>query len=349
VTHSLQERKALEWGADVDLIFSDMRAFRPGNRADLIVSELLGSFGDNELSPECLDGVMRWLKPDGASIPASYTSYLAPLTSAKLHAEVAGPNTSDPVKMSEQPYVVMFQAAHILSSAGGRGAYERIQPCWDFHHPRPDVVVDTDGLPITNGHNARTAHLTFHIPEAGVCHGFAGYFDAVLYNDVMISIHPERMDVRQLSWFPIFFPLRVRCPPSTRASLVLNERTQDPMYLPGGCELDVHLSRLTDHIKRRIWFEWTADAHLWLPSTAVPHPTAIVVPPADALSPQSVRSPRLPWGDAFASAPSPRLPTGANGSSANPMESGPPLARIKIAETRLQNPLGRSSCVADRC
>lgn len=25
-------------------------------QADLIVSELLGSFGDNELSPECLDG-----------------------------------------------------------------------------------------------------------------------------------------------------------------------------------------------------------------------------------------------------------------------------------------------------
>jgi len=26
------------------------------------VSELLGSFGDNELSPECLDGAQRFLK-----------------------------------------------------------------------------------------------------------------------------------------------------------------------------------------------------------------------------------------------------------------------------------------------
>lgn len=32
-------------------------------------SELLGSFGDNELSPECLDGAQRFLKPDGVSIP----------------------------------------------------------------------------------------------------------------------------------------------------------------------------------------------------------------------------------------------------------------------------------------
>ena len=28
----------------------------------MLVSELLGSFGDNELSPECLDGVQKFLK-----------------------------------------------------------------------------------------------------------------------------------------------------------------------------------------------------------------------------------------------------------------------------------------------
>lgn len=33
---------------------------------------MLGSFGDNELSPECLDGAQRFLKQDGISIPASY-------------------------------------------------------------------------------------------------------------------------------------------------------------------------------------------------------------------------------------------------------------------------------------
>ena len=29
-----------------------------------MVSELLGSFGDNELSPECLDGAQKFLKGD---------------------------------------------------------------------------------------------------------------------------------------------------------------------------------------------------------------------------------------------------------------------------------------------
>jgi len=37
-----------------------------------LVSELLGSFGDNEVSLEYLDGAQRFLKPDGISIPSSY-------------------------------------------------------------------------------------------------------------------------------------------------------------------------------------------------------------------------------------------------------------------------------------
>jgi hypothetical protein len=66
------------------------------------------------------------------------------------------------------------------------------------------------GLPYTNHHNSRSAHLTFNIPRAGVCHGFAGYFEAILYGDVGLSIHPERAAGDMLSWFPIFFPLMVR-------------------------------------------------------------------------------------------------------------------------------------------
>lgn len=31
-------------------------------QADILVTELLGSFGDNELSPECLDGAQKVLK-----------------------------------------------------------------------------------------------------------------------------------------------------------------------------------------------------------------------------------------------------------------------------------------------
>lgn len=39
-----------------------MRTMELPERVDILITELLGSFGDNELSPECLDGAVRFLK-----------------------------------------------------------------------------------------------------------------------------------------------------------------------------------------------------------------------------------------------------------------------------------------------
>jgi type II protein arginine methyltransferase len=52
----------VEWGDKVKLLFGDMRILSVPEPVDILVSELLGSFGDNELSPECLDGATRFLK-----------------------------------------------------------------------------------------------------------------------------------------------------------------------------------------------------------------------------------------------------------------------------------------------
>ncbi|BGP38641.1 hypothetical protein JCM10450v2_002591 [Rhodotorula kratochvilovae] len=352
----LQERSALEWGSQVKLVYSDMRSFSPREKADIIVSELLGSFGDNELSPECLDGVMRTLKPDGISIPASYTSFLAPIATSRLHTEVTNPQVASAStvvdsKPAEQPYVVMFSAFDTLSAAGGRNGVEKVQECWTFDHPRPDVVVDEQGLPFTNHHNARSAHLSFHIPRAGVCHGFAGYFEAVLYADVTLSIHPERAAGDMLSWFPIFFPL------------------SEPIYLPANSELDVQIWRLTDNTKRRVWFEWAAQAYLsaaaLAPSSAYAHRNSLTSPPASATSGSfSLRgggalSPSLGGSDgAFASAPSPhmggndgRMPHIAEESALAGSDAsvfgygGMGGERIKISQSKLHNPGGKTSWI----
>lgn len=95
------------------------------------MSELLGSFGDNELSPECLDGAQAFLKPGtGISIPQSYTSALAPISSAKLHQEVKAYND---VKHFETTYVVKMHAHRVLS---------RPQDCWTFVHPNNETPID---------------------------------------------------------------------------------------------------------------------------------------------------------------------------------------------------------------
>lgn len=56
----LKYLRSTEWqNDDVTVVAADMRTWEPPELADVIVSELLGSFGDNELSPECLDGANR--------------------------------------------------------------------------------------------------------------------------------------------------------------------------------------------------------------------------------------------------------------------------------------------------
>jgi protein arginine N-methyltransferase 5 len=60
--NSLQFLADEEWGDLVTIVSSDMRDWEAPEKADILVSELLGSFGDNELSPECLDGAQKFLK-----------------------------------------------------------------------------------------------------------------------------------------------------------------------------------------------------------------------------------------------------------------------------------------------
>ncbi|KAG8908002.1 methyltransferase protein [Tulasnella sp. 403] len=132
---TLQEKREREWGDTVTLLFGDMRVIQVPEKADILVSELLGSFGDNELSPECLDGACRFLKDDGISIPVSYTAYLAPLSSSRLHVEASV--TPHEIKNAETPYVVMFQSVNELGVEP--------QKCWEFHHPRKGATIDAQG------------------------------------------------------------------------------------------------------------------------------------------------------------------------------------------------------------
>lgn len=326
---TLQARKAKEWGASVELIFGDMRRVVLPEKVDILVSELLGSFGDNELSPECLDGAMRYLKSDGISIPCSYTAHLAPLSSSKLYNAA---REGRELKGVETPYVVMFQSVNILSGDGsgiGHRCGPKIQECWSFEHPKGDVAVDDEGLPFTNSHNVRSARLSFHIPHAGVMHGLAGYFEAVLYGDVGLSIHPQRkcqISKDMLSWFPLFFPLR------------------EPLYLPSNSQVQVSIWRLTND--RKVWYEWYAESFLPVVNALLPPEQTDEVLASDGSffastsTSAAVPSPVIDAVDVFPLSPRSAMPKTTmepSGKSTGGL--------VKICQTALHNPDGRSSWI----
>lgn len=57
--------------------------------------------------------------------------------------------------------------------------------------------------------NTRYKKLSFTATQDSVIHGFSGFFDTVLYKDVVLSIVPETFSEGMFSWFPMFFPIKV--------------------------------------------------------------------------------------------------------------------------------------------
>jgi len=206
------------WGDKVTVVNTDMRVWVAPEKADIIVSELLGSFGDNELSPECLDGAQKFLKDDGISIPCEYTSYVSPISSPRVWNEVKSYND---LKHFETAYVVrFFNASHLA----------RPLKCFTFVHPNHDAQID----------NSRFATLTFKITSSSMLHGFAGFFDAKLYEDIHISIHPETYSKGMFSWFPLFIPLRV------------------PIHVDENSNVVAHFWRCCSQYK--VWYEWCVSS-----------------------------------------------------------------------------------------
>lgn len=184
--HALRHRQRTEeaWKC-VEVVSHDMRTWQAPRKADVIMSELLGSFGDNELSPECLDGAQRVMAEDGVCIPQRYVSSLTPVCCAKIWEDARSRGAAADL---ETGYVVRIH----------RGFYpcSSIKDCFAFQHPNFELLS-----------NERYVELEFEVEVDSLMHGFAGYFDCDLYGKSKISIQPETFSEGMFSWFEIFFPL----------------------------------------------------------------------------------------------------------------------------------------------
>jgi len=229
------------WGDSVEVIEEDGRLWKPPCPIDILVSELLGSFGDNELSPECLAYAESFLrvesgdgKPGGVCIPSSYTSFVAPITCPTLWGSVA-----------ERGRVGKFEGD---VGKGGNcfdvGFVTRMPNAYPISPPLPAF---TFSHPLMAGEDfSRVAALTFSLfsNHPTLLHGFAGYFHATLAPGVFLSTVPQSHTHDMHSWFPLFFPLRT------------------PVTVEGG-EVRLHIWRCREALagmKGRVWYEWTLES-----------------------------------------------------------------------------------------
>mmetsp|Transcript_16720 Transcript_16720/g.25262 ORF Transcript_16720/g.25262 Transcript_16720/m.25262 type:complete len:501 (-) Transcript_16720:1503-3005(-) len=269
-------RHDVHWKGLVQVIHSDMRNISSEalsiQRADIVVSELLGSFGDNELSPECLDGLHETgvVKESTIYIPCHYTSYIAPVSSLRLYSEARAqayfPNSpsdgldSAPMgnlKVMETPYVVRTHAACQTHME---------QACWEFFHPSTSATRErtahvefksdkTNGAGAGSGYGPVDQAIISMAQASGktcaeslTIHGFLGTFTAILYTSnkdestVVLSTCPANYSVGMFSWFPLYFPLK------------------EPLFIPAGGNVSVSIWRRTEESK--VWYEWGAQVFL---------------------------------------------------------------------------------------
>lgn len=172
---TLHARNEREWRNAVRVVDADMRTWVPDTPIDVLVSELLGGFGDNELSPECLRPIERHLAPDGASIPRAYTSYVAPLHAATLAMAAAG---------REQLFTITLDRARSLAAP---------QRCFHFAHPSDEPLE-------------QHVELAFQIEADGVVHGLGAFFDVELADGVTLSIVPSAHTPKMRSWSAMYLP-----------------------------------------------------------------------------------------------------------------------------------------------
>jgi protein arginine N-methyltransferase 5 len=213
----LRHRKQTEpdW-KHVELVSGDMREFKFEFPVDLLVTELLGSFGCNEASPEC---VQRFLAnhPETQAIPQSYTSFVAPVTCREVHAALSAKETL---------YVVNF-ARHLLVAEE--------QATWTFkHRSRTGGDHDSTSSLAESLDKDGVVAFTSALPGEVAVHGLAGFFEACLYKYVAIG---NRKSFESKSWFPCFFPFK------------------DPVLVKPGDTFGVEIRRRSV-LSQVMWYEW---------------------------------------------------------------------------------------------
>lgn len=165
---------------------ADVRALAPAEPVDLIVSDFMGRFVADDSMLEAMRAALRWLKPGGRVCPARVALRLAPIALAAFAPVDA-----------------------FLAPVAGLSLDALAAVALDWTYPvslSPDAVLAPPALHALihpgDGPDAFGGRHTFAVAKAGVLRGFAGWFDAELAPDVLLSTAPGI----ETHWDQLLFP-----------------------------------------------------------------------------------------------------------------------------------------------
>lgn len=195
-------------------------------RADILVSEILGNLVDNEDCARIVhDAANRFVVPGGRLLPSRAERYLVPVEARRAHAEVAERDRATPDDPFDAYYDVVLPRSGYLASP-------RLDRAFDFEG-------DRQGREGGNGDGVAASYrsdLVFAVDRPGRFCGFKGWFVADLSPTVALDISGDGVAgpgrTASDSWKHAYLPVEREVPvePHDRITVSLS-RTAPP---PGG-------------------------------------------------------------------------------------------------------------------
>jgi protein arginine N-methyltransferase 1 len=175
----------------VEIIHARSTEVELPERADVLVTEILGSLGlDEHILSSVIDARARLLVPDAAIIPRHLALCLAPVETASLYAQQIA-------WWDEKRYG--FDLGPMRTLASNRLCLADADPS-GFLAP-PATVIDVDLAAAASSIVSGTSR--FDVTRSGALHGFVGWFIATLIPGVTLS----NDTAGRTHWDQLFLPL----------------------------------------------------------------------------------------------------------------------------------------------
>lgn len=180
----LQMRNEVEWSSLHDLKVEVARfgTVVDDAKAGILVTDLLGVCGDDQLCPEILAGSKHLISDDAVVIPSSCTSYVAPSSNQRVWTQANNDNKVDQVVSAE------VSECTFLSSP---------QKLFEFRSSGEDTLY-------------WSKTLMFEVCKPGILYGFCSWFSCTLCDGVVfVSGFCDDNVHREQAFFPLPFQVDI--------------------------------------------------------------------------------------------------------------------------------------------
>jgi protein arginine N-methyltransferase 5 len=174
------------------------------HRFDFAVSELLGSFGDDEFLPEITAAIQHlFLKPsDSIMIPRTWTTYVAPIHSPRTReffVKAKKPLDACYVMGLPQDCIILAQEGEMWSGNCSQPPQAEFSGYHQFNINHSSLICPPCNK-LKQNHGKEITELFVH--------GFIGYFTSELWPGIMIDTRHTSSFRNCFHWEAYYFPLK---------------------------------------------------------------------------------------------------------------------------------------------